>query len=46
MEYKEREKLRQKNMKITQRSDPGPEGNLYTPMRVRFKNISESTRGC
>ena len=46
MEYKEREKLRQKNMKIIQRSDPGPEGNIYTPMRERFKNISESTRGC
>ena len=46
MDYNEKEKLRQNNVKkMIQRSDPGPERNIYTPIRIRSNSISEATRG-
>ena len=46
LDYKEKEKERQGDIKnITQRSDPGPERNIYTPIRRRSDSISVATRG-
>ena len=46
LDYKEKEKERQEKMKdVIQKSDPGPEGNSYTPIRRRSNSLSAAAKG-
>ena len=46
LDYNDKEKIRQGSIKkIIQKSDPGPERNIYSPIRKRSGSISEATRG-